>query len=128
MVKGDGLATVPSTIVARRRLGKGAASSGVAGAGRTKGPLTGALRGARPGAGADDDKAERFGVDLELAEDATRRLPLALVPTGESSLPAGDLVPLVCEPDAAPFFLSTGGLCPGGTNCRISTKHCLLKA
>jgi hypothetical protein len=98
-------------------LGIGAASSGVAGAGRTSGPLTGGLRGGRPCAGAEADNAERFGVDLEFTEDATRVLdPGVLVALGGSSFVAGDLVPPVWDPEPT-FFLSPGADGPGGMNC-----------
>lgn len=70
---------MPSTIVARRLLGCGAASSGVAGDCRTRGPLGFGmgLRGSSC-AGAEVDRAERFGVDFELAED-TVKLGIGLV-------------------------------------------------
>jgi hypothetical protein len=69
-LKGDGLGVMPSTMVARRRLGWGAVSSGVAGAGRTSGPFGTNLRAGNPVAGADVERAERFGVDFELADEA----------------------------------------------------------
>lgn len=71
---GESFGATPSTIVARRRLGWGPGSSGVEGACRTRDAFGIDLRGpgAGPEAGADDDKADRFGVDFELMDDAAR--------------------------------------------------------
>ena len=69
---------MPSTIVARRLFGSGAASRGVAGDCRTKGPLGMGLR-MESCAGAEVDSAGRLGVDLELADDTDKLVGTGLV-------------------------------------------------
>lgn len=78
ILRGAGLGVIPSTIVARRLLGWGAASSGVAGDCRTRGPLGMGFRG-NSWAGAEVDSADRFGVDFELAEDTDKLAGAGLV-------------------------------------------------
>ena len=72
------MGVMPSTIVARRLFGCGAASRGVAGDCRTRLPLAMGLR-VISWAGADVDSAERLGVDFELADDTDRLVGTGLV-------------------------------------------------
>ena len=65
----------PLTIVARRRFGFGHPSGGVGGAERTSGPLRVVVRIA---GGVEEVSVERFGADLELAEEDAREAPVVV--------------------------------------------------